>query len=171
MKDFYDKLKDDIKAYEGRHDLTPEWYKLMTNLLDDPRMPHRLKPLASCAIAYFIIPADVISEEIHGPYGYIDDIYFCAFIANEIRKRTKDPAIIEENWEGEGDILELIEEVLGQEKKLIEDKKIEENWEGEGDILELIEEVLGQEKKLIEDKKKLILNYTGCSELLGMLGE
>jgi len=145
MKDFYDKLKDDIKAYEGRHDdfifLTPEWYKLMTNLLDDPRMPYRLKPLVSCAIAYFIIPADVISEEIYGPYGYIDDIYFCAFIANEINKRTKDPAIIEENWEGEGDILELIEEVLGQEKELI------------------------------EDNKELILNYTGCSELLGMLGE
>jgi len=145
MKDFYDKLNDDIKAYEGRHDdfifLTPEWYKLMTNLLDDPRMPYRLKPLVSCAIAYFIIPADVISEEIHGPYGYIDDIYFCAFIANEIKKRTKDPAIIEENWEGEGDILELIEEVLGQEKELI------------------------------EDNKELILNYTGCSELLGMLGE
>jgi len=145
MKDFYEKLKDDIKAYEGRHDdfifLTPEWYKLMTNLLDDSRMPHRLKPLASCAIAYFIIPADVISEEIHGPYGYIDDIYFCAFIANEIKKRTKDPAIIEENWEGEGDILELIEEVLGQEKELI------------------------------EDNKELILNYTGCSEILGILGE
>ncbi len=144
MKNFYDKLKNDIKAYEGRHDdfifLTPEWYKLMTNLLDDSRMPYRLKPLVSCAIAYFIIPADVISEEIHGPYGYIDDIYFCAFIANEIKKRTKDPAIIEENWEGEGDILELIEEVLGQEKELI------------------------------EDNKELILNYTGCSELLEMLG-
>jgi len=90
-------------------------------------------------VPYFIIPADVISEEIHGPYGYIDDIYFCAFIANEIRKRTKDATIIEENWEGEGDISKLIEEVLGQEKELI------------------------------EDNKELILNYTGCSELLGML--
>jgi len=96
--------------------------------------------LSTSTTAYFIIPADVISEEIHGPYGYIDDIYFCAFIANEIRKRAKDPTIIEENWEGEGDILELIEEVLGQEKELI------------------------------EDNKELILNYTGCSELLGMLG-
>lgn len=89
--------------------------------------------------AYLITPADVISEDIHGPYGYTDDIYFCTFIANEIRKRAKDPAIIEENWEGEGDI-----------------------WE-------LIEEVLRQEKELIEDNKELILNYTGCSELLGML--
>ena len=143
MKDFYEKLKDDIKTYEGRHDdfifLTPEWYKLMTNLLDDPRMPQRLKPLVSCAIAYFIIPADVISEEIYGPYGYIDDIYFCAFTANEIRKRAKDQNIIEENWEGEGDILELIEDVLKHENELI------------------------------EDNKELILNYTGCSELLQML--
>jgi len=32
--------------------------------------------------AYLITPADVISEDIHGPYGYIDDIYFCTFIAH-----------------------------------------------------------------------------------------
>jgi uncharacterized membrane protein YkvA (DUF1232 family) len=143
MKDFFDKLKSDIEKYEGRHDefifFTPDWYKLMTNLLDDSRLPHRLKPLVSCAIAYFIIPADVISEEIYGPYGYIDDIYFCAFIAKQILLRTKDPALLVENWEGEGDILELVDETLEKEEELI------------------------------GENKKLILNYTGCSELLKLL--
>jgi len=144
MKDFYDKLKSDIESYEGRHDdfiyLTPSWYRLMTNLLDDSRLPYRLKPLVSCAIAYFIIPADVISEEIHGPYGYIDDIYFCAFVANQILVRTKDPDLLVENWEGEGDIIQLIDETLKKEEELI------------------------------GSNKELILNYTGCSELLEILG-
>jgi len=143
MKDFYEKLKSDIETYEGRHDdfiyLTPDWYKLMTNLMDDARLPYRLKPLVSCAIAYFIIPADIISEEIHGPYGYIDDIYFCAFVAKEIVKRTNDSALLVENWEGEGDILELTDQML-------------EN-----------------EEELIGSNKKLILDYTGCSELLELL--
>ena len=143
MKDFYDKLRSDIEAYEGRHDdfiyMTPYWYRFLTNLLDDSRLPYRLKPLVSCAIAYFIIPADVISEEIYGPYGYIDDIYFCAFIGKQILVRTKDPALLVENWEGEGDILELIDETLEKEEELI------------------------------GENKKLILNYTGCSELLKLL--
>ena len=145
MKDFYDKLKSDIEKYEGRHDdfifLTPFWYKLMTNLLDDSRLPYRLKPLVSCAIAYFIIPADVISEEIHGPYGYIDDIYFCAFIANQILLRAKDPALLVENWEGEGDIIQMVNETLEKEDELI------------------------------GSNKELILSYTGCAELLALLDE
>ena len=143
MKDFYEKLKQDIETYEGRHDefiyFTPEWYKLMTNLLDDARLPHRLKPLVSCAIAYFIIPADIISEELHGPYGYIDDIFFCAFVAKEIVKRTKDEALLVENWEGEGDIMQLVDQML----------------EGE--------------EELIGEKKKLILDYTGCTQLLELM--
>jgi uncharacterized membrane protein YkvA (DUF1232 family) len=98
-----------------------------------------LKPLVSCAIAYFIIPADVISEEIHGPYGYIDDIFFCALVANEIIKRTGDPHLLVENWEGEGNIAELVEEMLQKEEELI------------------------------GSNKKLILSYTGLSELLGLL--
>lgn len=143
MKDFYKKLKKDIEMYEGRHDefiyFTPEWYKLMTNLLDDARMPYRLKPLVSCAIAYFIIPADIISEEIHGPYGYIDDIFFCAYVAKEILKRIKDTTILTENWDGEGDIIQLIDQMLEKEEELI------------------------------GDKKHLILGYTGCAHLLNIL--
>jgi uncharacterized membrane protein YkvA (DUF1232 family) len=143
MKDFFNELTADIAQYEGRHDeviyLTPYWYKLMTNLLDDPRLPSRLKPLISCAIAYFIIPADIISEEIYGPYGYIDDIFFCAYVADQVRTFTKKADLLEENWEGEGDITQLIKEILGQESSLI------------------------------GDQKELILQYTGCTDLLQFL--
>ncbi len=144
MKDFFNELITDIARYEGRHDefiyLTPYWYKLMTNLLDDPRLPSRLKPLVSCAIAYFIIPADIISEEIHGPYGYIDDIFFCAYVADQVRTLTNNADLLSENWEGEGDIIQLVEEILEQESTLI------------------------------GDQKELILQYTGCTDLLLLLG-
>jgi uncharacterized membrane protein YkvA (DUF1232 family) len=143
MKSFYDSLKEDIAAYEGRHDdyiyLAPEWYRLMTNLLDNPRLPDRMKPLVACAIAYFIMPADVIPEEVYGPYGYIDDIWFCAFAAREIVERTGDPGIIAESWDGEGDILEITEEILRSEKDFI------------------------------EEYRDRILRYTGCSEVLKWL--
>jgi uncharacterized membrane protein YkvA (DUF1232 family) len=32
------------------------------------------------AIAYYVTPDDVISEQIYGPYGYIDDIYLSSYV-------------------------------------------------------------------------------------------
>ncbi len=140
MKNFDDILREHIGAYEGRHDdliyLAPEFYRLLTRLLDDPRLPGPLRPLVSCAIAYFILPADIISEEIHGPYGYVDDIFLSAFIADVVRKTVKSDAILTENWEGEAEIVSLIAEILAKEADLI-----------------------GNER----DK---ILGYTGCDQLL-----
>jgi uncharacterized membrane protein YkvA (DUF1232 family) len=144
VKSFYDSLKKDIAAYEGRHDefiyLAPEWYRLMTSLIDTPRLPDRFRPLVACAIAYFIMPADVVPEEICGPYGYLDDIWFCAFIAREIVERTGDRRLIVENWEGEGDV--------------------------EG----MMSDLLGREGEFVGEKREQILKYTGCAQVLRWLG-
>ena len=145
MRSFYNELKKDIAKYEGRHDdfiyLAPELYRLMTNLLDDARLTARLRPLVACAIAYFVMPADVISEELHGPYGYIDDIFLCAFVAKEVGRRAGDPDLLEENWRGEGDVLRIIDEVLAKEIAFI-----------------------GR-------NRERLLKYTGCAEVLKGLGK
>jgi len=143
MKGFYERLREDIAEYEGRHDefiyLAPEWYRFLTNLMEHPRLPSRLKPLVCCAIAYFILPADVISEEVEGPYGYVDDIFFSAYVARELLRR-------------------------GAEAELLA-----EAWEGEGEISELIPEILARETDLIGDNASAIFEYTGFSELLSLL--
>jgi uncharacterized membrane protein YkvA (DUF1232 family) len=143
VKDFYQGLREDIAEYEGKHDdwiyLAPEWYRLLTNLLDNPRLPVRLKPLVCCGIAYFILPADVIPEEVYGPYGYVDDIFFSAYVADQVARLSGDPELLRDAWEGEGEVLELVRDVLTKEKQLV------------------------------EDKAELILQYTGCSNLLALL--
>ncbi len=140
--DFYETLKRDIATYEGRHDdliyLAPEFYRLLVDLLDDPRLPGRLRPLVACSIAYFILPADIVSEETHGPYGYVDDIYLCAFTADRVRTDVGVDAIVTENWQGEAPILPLLEEILSREQELI------------------------------GGERERILAYTGCTCLLGM---
>jgi uncharacterized membrane protein YkvA (DUF1232 family) len=139
MKDFDELLRQEIEVYEGRHDdliyLAPDFYRLLTRLLDDPQLPLRLRPLIACAIAYFILPADVIPEELYGPYGYVDDIWLCAYVADVVRRDLGDEAILVENWEGEAPLLPLIAEVLAKEQDLIGD---------------------GRER---------ILRYTGCATL------
>jgi uncharacterized membrane protein YkvA (DUF1232 family) len=143
MKDFYDLLKEKISEYEGRHEdliyLAPDFYSLLTKLLDDARLPEKMRPLVSCAIAYFILPADIIPEEIYGPYGYIDDIFLSALVADLVRKAACSDAILIDNWKGEAEIIPLIDEILAKESDLIGDQRIK------------------------------ILKYTGCDQLPGLL--
>lgn len=126
MKSFDQLLEEDIAAYEGRHDdliyQAPALYRLLVSLLDDPRLPARLRPLVAAAIAYFILPADVIPEDIHGPYGYVDDIFLCALAARQVGAALGEE-VLEENWDGEAPLAPLIEDILGQEAELIGGQK------------------------------------------------
>jgi uncharacterized membrane protein YkvA (DUF1232 family) len=126
MRAFDELLKEEIAVYEGRHDdliyLAPDFYRLLTRLLDDPRLPSQLRPLIASAIAYFILPADIIPEELYGPYGYVDDIWLCAYVADEVCQQLGDEAILVENWEGEAPLIPLIHEILDKEHDLIGDE-------------------------------------------------
>jgi uncharacterized membrane protein YkvA (DUF1232 family) len=126
MKDFDQLLQEAIGEYEGRHDdliyQAPALYRLLTHLLDDPNLPGHLRPLVLAAIAYFILPADIIPESLEGPYGYVDDIWLCAFMANRIRQEVG-AEILTSNWDGEAPLLGLIEDILRQENILLREKK------------------------------------------------
>jgi uncharacterized membrane protein YkvA (DUF1232 family) len=122
MKSFDQLLQDDIAKYEGRHDdliyQAPALYRLLCSLLDDKRLPGRLRPLIASAIAYFILPADIIPESIYGPYGFVDDIWLCAWALDSVRKETNDD-ILCENWDGEAPLLPLLSDILMKEEELI----------------------------------------------------
>ncbi len=126
MKDFAKYLTEEIAFYEGRHDdlihQAPALYCLLTKLLDDPRLPGRLRPLILAAVAYFILPVDVLSEEMHGPYGYLDDILLCAFVLKRIEQELGSAAILADNWEGEAPLRPLIDDLLGRVEELIGDR-------------------------------------------------
>jgi len=126
MKNFDQLLEEDIANYEGRHDdliyQAPAFYRLMTCLLDDPALPANLRPLVLAAIAYFILPVDVIPEALEGPYGYIDDIWLCTWVAEQVRKETGSDEILISNWDGETGILGLIEEIVAKGHALLENK-------------------------------------------------
>jgi uncharacterized membrane protein YkvA (DUF1232 family) len=126
MKSFDQLLEEDIAAYEGRHDdlifQAPSFYRLLVSLLDDPLLPSSWRPLVLGAVAYFILPADVISEDLYGPYGYVDDIFLCAFVAERILAKLGETLIVE-NWDGEAPILPLIEDILSAEEELIGEER------------------------------------------------
>ena len=127
MKRFDAMLEKDISGYEGEFSelirQAPALYRMMTKLLDDPALPRSLSPLVIAAIAYFILPEDIIPEDKFGPVGYVDDIYLCAFVANEVIATSGSPDILVRNWDGLGPVVELVKEILDREKELIGDKR------------------------------------------------
>ena len=126
MKDFDQLLQEAIGEYEGRYDdlifQAPALYRLLTHLLDDPRLPAWLRPMVLGAIAYFILPVDIISESLEGPFGYMDDIWLCAFIANHIRQKLGEDILVA-NWDGEAPLLQLIKDILTQGESFLGEKK------------------------------------------------
>lgn len=120
-------LEKDISGYEGEFsDLihqAPAFYRLMTRLLDDKDLPRDISPHIIAAIAYFILPEDIIPEDKFGPVGYVDDIYLCAFVANEIIEASGSNDIISRNWDGNRPATELIKEILDREEELLGNKK------------------------------------------------
>ncbi len=127
LKRFDAILEKDISGYDGDFSQliaeAPALYRMMTKLLDDKALPRPMSPLVIAAIAYFILPEDIIPEEKYGPFGYVDDIYLCAFVANEIAKQSSSPDILARNWDGKTPIDKLVKEILDREKELIGDKK------------------------------------------------
>jgi uncharacterized membrane protein YkvA (DUF1232 family) len=127
LKRFDAILEKDISGYDGEYSQlihqAPALYKMMTRLLDDRALPRSMSPLVIAAIAYFILPEDIIPEEKYGPIGYVDDIYLCAFVANEVAKESASTDILSRNWEGKMPVATLVKEILDREKELIGDKK------------------------------------------------
>jgi uncharacterized membrane protein YkvA (DUF1232 family) len=77
--------------------------------------------LLGSAVAYFILPFDLIPEAIVGPIGYLDDLVFAAYVLNKVLTDT-DPAVLREHWSGKGDVLDTIQRVLNAADTLVETK-------------------------------------------------
>lgn len=84
----------------------PNMLLLSMRLLTDSRVPATERALLVGAIAYAIIPFDLIPDMI--PFvGQIDDAYLIALTLLRLMERT-DPKVVREHWSGGGDVVELV---------------------------------------------------------------
>ena len=119
--DFYQRLRERVNTWAAREGkdstvlkyvlMAPDFFHLLLKLLLDPRVPGREKAKIGGAVAYFISPLDVIPEGLVGPAGYVDDVALAAYVLNSI-VNSVDPAVLNEHWAGEGDVLKTVQEIL-----------------------------------------------------------
>ena len=128
-KDFYQKLRTDIKKWFDEKNiddnrwaeyilLAPDLFHLLTKLAIDPDVPASKKVKIAGIIAYFISPLDFLPEMLLGPVGYLDDIALTAYILNDIINEV-DPKIVQRNWAGERDILNLVKTIIANANNMI----------------------------------------------------
>jgi uncharacterized membrane protein YkvA (DUF1232 family) len=79
---------------------------LLCARLMDPRVPTKERALVAGAIAYAIIPFDLIPDVL--PFiGQVDDSYLIALTLLRLMSVTE-PDVVRRHWRGGGDVVELI---------------------------------------------------------------
>jgi uncharacterized membrane protein YkvA (DUF1232 family) len=117
MGHYYEYLKERIAAYpgsvEGHIFYLPEIYRLLSNLIKATELSTGERCLILTSLGYFLTPNDIISEDIHGPSGYMDDLYIGCFSLNLI-VQAHGSQLLEQYWLGESPMMEVLEYCLNK---------------------------------------------------------
>lgn len=97
--------------------LLPNILKLVGRLLLDPRVPRRAKITLGMAAAYVMSPIDLIPE-IVPVVGWADDVLMILFAIDSLIERAGTD-LVDEHWDGPGDLLSLVREVVGLSRSVI----------------------------------------------------
>lgn len=97
--------------------MMPNIVKLVGRLLKDPRVPRRAKITLGLAAAYVMSPIDLIPEVIP-VIGWADDVILVMFALDSLIDRAG-PEIVEEHWDGPGDLLGLIRDVVAISRNIV----------------------------------------------------
>jgi uncharacterized membrane protein YkvA (DUF1232 family) len=97
--------------------MLPNIVKLVARLLKDPRVPRRAKITLGIAGAYVLSPIDLIPEFIP-VIGWADDIVLLLFAIDSLIERSG-KEIVEEHWDGPGDLLALVRDVVGVSRNIV----------------------------------------------------
>ena len=126
---FYDRIRNTIQRYvDGKGKvlgktaefllLVPDIFILLWRLTTDSRVNGKDKILLGSAVAYYIMPFDLIPEAIEGPAGYLDDLVFGVYVLNKVLGSV-DASVVREHWSGSEDVLDAIKRVLNSAESLV----------------------------------------------------
>ena len=97
--------------------LVPNMVKLVGRLLRDPRVPRRSKIVLGMAAAYVASPIDLIPDVIP-VVGWADDVIILLFAIDKLIERAG-PDLVDEHWDGSGDLFSLVREVIGLSRRVL----------------------------------------------------
>lgn len=128
MKNYYDFLKSELNNFEGDFDKfiyhLPEFFKLLCDLLDED-LEKEDRRLVNSALAYFVVPNDVIPEDIYGPMGYVDDIFACVIVLLKIKEKYG-IKLLDKLWQREESLDYVLEYSLKKSYEILKKQELVE---------------------------------------------
>ena len=102
MTEYLDSLEQEIAAYTGPYQDQLRWLPKLHNyflaLYEDPRLHRQGRMLCNAAIAYILLPFDVVPETSMGTYGYIDDLYLAAEVLQSLQQDSSLAEMLDDIW-------------------------------------------------------------------------
>jgi uncharacterized membrane protein YkvA (DUF1232 family) len=114
LKSFYEHLQEELKDYSEEFEdiikYAPEMFRLFTNLLSDPDVRFESKRIIKAVLAYFISPNDAIPEGRIGSWGYLDDLFLCAWSLKKL-EHDLGYGILTKNWRGDDELKVVVDAI------------------------------------------------------------
>lgn len=117
----YAQMLDDIFSnYKGEHHLLlryiPHFFDLLQRIYLNDELTWETKFKINACFSYFAIPEDIIADSGDGE-TFIDDLFICAYVLYELA--MDHPDLVQENWEYQEDIIEVIEMVMDHTEEIL----------------------------------------------------
>lgn len=117
---FYGNLEKDIRSHRGKYKklvkYCPPFFQLLCKILNDKVTDWNTKLMIDAALAYFVLPDDIIPDKEEA--GYVDDLFIVTHVLREIKDKVS-PELITNNWEEKEDILLLIDKIYDESSKIV----------------------------------------------------
>ena len=131
---FYDRLRERIvKAIEKRRTksggklteaavhallLVPDVFILLVRLALDKEVPASARALIGGALAYFVLPADLLPELILGGVGFLDDLILATAVLAQAFGGALEP-YASKHWSGKEDLRVVIRDLTEASRSLL----------------------------------------------------
>ena len=127
---FYHRLRDKLRHWTQKRRIpqqqleyllaAPDLFVLLSRLALDPRVSPRAKAKVATGLVYFLSPMDLVPDFL-GPVGFLDDVVVAAYIVYTICEELNalDPSILQEHWEGEGDALGRVTDIVARAEDVL----------------------------------------------------
>jgi uncharacterized membrane protein YkvA (DUF1232 family) len=127
---FYDRLRQTIVQGVEKHGgklpgdavkmllLVPDIFILTVRLTLDKSVPRGARAMIGGALAYFILPFDLLPEAILGPVGYMDDLVLAVAVLSQVFGGELEP-YARKHWSGPDDLRIVLRDVTQASQSLL----------------------------------------------------
>ena len=119
---FYDRLRERVLATVERKGgklgtgmvqvllVAPDLFMLLARLALDPNVPGKSRSLVGGALAYFVIPVDLLPEALLGVGGYTDDVVLAATVLSHVFSNDLAP-YVQRHWSGSRELSAVLQSI------------------------------------------------------------